>query len=91
MPPAVAGNDEDRALAEDLGREKAHDGDETLVVGADERVVEEERDARGPRAEVAEGREPGREVELLARARRQARLDLRLRRDAPALDEGRER
>ena len=45
MPPAVAGHDEDGALAENVRGEEAHHGEESLVVGAHERVVEEERHA----------------------------------------------
>ena len=76
VPPAVARHDEHRALAEDVGGEEAHHGEESLVVGADERVVEEKRHPRRARAEIAKSREARRQVKLLARAGREAGPDL---------------
>ena len=74
MPPAVAGDEEDRPLARTFVARNLITGHESLVVGADERVVEEERDALGARSEVPERREPRGQVQLLARAGRERAL-----------------
>src|SRR5450756_1138224 len=89
VPPGVTRHDEHRALAEDVRGEEAHHGEEALVVRAGERPVEEKRHARHPRAEVPQGREARRQVQLLARAGRKARLNLALRRDASPAHERR--
>src|SRR5207244_11298784 len=57
VAPEVARREEDGALGEDLLREEAQDGGDTSIIGAHERVVEEERDTAGADAEVPERRE----------------------------------
>ena len=85
----MAGDEEDRPVLEDVLDEEPHDRRKAGVVGPDERVVQQERDSSRARPEVAEGREPREEVELLPRARRDGRRELGPREDpAPAGHEG---
>src|ERR1044071_7855600 len=76
VPPEVAGGEEDGTLREDRTRQEAHHAEEARVVRADEGVVEEKRNAARPDAEIAQRGEPGREVDLLARAGRERGIQL---------------
>ena len=84
MPHLVTGDEEDGPVDDDVLDEEPEDGPEPVVIRADERVVEEEGKPFRPRAEVAEGRQPRDEVQLLPRSRRDGGGEVRPRHGAPS-------